>query len=102
VQLGHAPIVHVLTASHCIGEMDFPIVPIVHISKGRRNATFCHDRVRLAEKRFANQPNGNARSRRFDCGAQTSTARADYENVVLKSFIFGHALENPEVVPYAH
>ena len=54
VQLGHAPIVDVLTASHGIGEVDFPIVSIVHIREGGRNATFCHDRVRFAKERFAN------------------------------------------------
>src|SRR5437868_3520101 len=52
VQLGHAPIVHILTAAHGISEMDFPIVPIVYVGEGGGNAAFCHDGMRLAEKRF--------------------------------------------------
>ena len=36
-------------------------------------------------------PNGNAGGGRFDGGAQSGAARADHENVVLKSFIFRHA-----------
>ncbi len=53
VQLGHAPVVEVLAAAHGVGEMDAPVVAIVHVGHGGRDAAFGHDRVGLAEQRFA-------------------------------------------------
>jgi hypothetical protein len=35
--------------------MDLPIVAIVHVRQRRRDAALRHDRVRLAEKGFANK-----------------------------------------------
>ena len=90
VQLGHAPVVDVLAAAHRVGEMDFPIVAIVHIRQRRRDAAFGHDGVRFAEKRFANQPDRNARRRRFDRRAQSRAAGADDEHVVFESLVVGH------------
>ena len=60
VQLGHAPIVHVLPAAHRIGEMHLPIVAIINIGQRRCDPAFRHDRVRFAEKTFANHPDRNA------------------------------------------
>src|SRR5436190_13599225 len=42
VQLGHAPVVHVLTAAHRIREMHLPIVAIVNIGQCRGDAAFRH------------------------------------------------------------
>src|ERR1051326_1709584 len=35
VQLGHAPLVHILTAAHCIGEMHLPVVALIDIGQSR-------------------------------------------------------------------
>ena len=89
VQLGHAPVVDVLAAAHRVGEMNAPVVAVVHVAHRRRHAALGHDGVRLAEQRFADQPDLHARRRRLDGRAQTRAARADDEHVVFKSFVIG-------------
>ena len=49
VQLGHAPLIHILTAPHRVGEMHFPIVALVHIGQGGGDPTFGHHGVRFAK-----------------------------------------------------
>ena len=66
VQLGHSPLIHVLTAAHRVGEMDFPIVALVHVCERRRNPAFGHNRVCFSEQRFANKSDPNSGSRSFD------------------------------------
>ena len=56
VQFRHAPLVDVLAAAHGIGEMDLPIVAIVHIGERSGDPSLGHDRVRFAEQTFANHP----------------------------------------------
>jgi hypothetical protein len=56
VQLGHSPIIHVLTAAHGVGEMHFPIVAVIDIGERGRDAALGHHRVRFAEQAFANHP----------------------------------------------
>ena len=55
VQLGHAPVVEHLPAPHRVAEVHHPVVLGPHVSHGGRGTTFGHDRVRLAEKRLADQ-----------------------------------------------
>ena len=66
VQLGHAPVVHVLAAAHGVGEMHLPIVARVHVRQGRGDAALGHHRVGLAEQRFTNQANGQPGGRSLD------------------------------------
>ena len=87
VQLGHAPVVHVLTAAHRIGEMHLPVVAIVNIGQRRRDSAFRHHGVRFAEKAFANHADRNASRGSFDCRAQSSAAGANDQYVVLESFV---------------
>ena len=90
VQFGHAPVVDVLAAAHRVGEMDAPVVAVVHVGQRRRHAAFGHDGVRLAEQRFADQPDLDAGRRGFNGRAQARAARADDEHVVFESFVIGH------------
>jgi hypothetical protein len=66
VQFRHPPIVNVLTSAHGVREVNSPIVPVIDIREGGGHAAFSHHGVRLAEERFANQANPNAKSGRFD------------------------------------
>jgi hypothetical protein len=91
VQLGHAPLIYVLPATHRVGEMHLPIVAIIHIAQRGRDSAFGHNRMRFAEERFANESDRNSSGRCFDGRAQTGAAGADYENIVLKGFVVGHA-----------
>jgi hypothetical protein len=90
VELGHPPIVDILSAAHRIGEVDLPAVPIVDVRERRRDPAFGHYGMRLAEQTFANHPDGNAGCRCFNRGPQSRAAGADDENVVLESFVVRH------------
>src|SRR5215467_9595027 len=90
VQLGHAPVVHVLTAAHRIGEMHLPVVAIVNVGQCRCDASFRHHGVRFTEKTFANHADRNASRGSLDRRAQPSAAGTDDQYVVLESFVLGH------------
>ena len=92
VELGHPPVVHVLAAAHGVGEVHFPVVAVVHVGQRRRDAALGHDRVGLAQQRLAHEPDGDARGRGLDGGAQTGAARADHEDVVLVGLDLGHQM----------
>ncbi len=62
VQFGHAPVVQILPAAHGIGEVDAPVIAVVHIGQRRGHAAFGHHRVRFAEQRLANDADLHARS----------------------------------------
>src|SRR5438093_696921 len=59
VELGHPPIVHVLTAAHRVCEVYFPIVSLVDVGKRGSDAAFCHHCVRFPQQRFANKSDRN-------------------------------------------
>ena len=50
VQLRHPPIVDVLPAAHRVGEMDLPVVAVVHVGERGRDAALGHHGVRFAEQ----------------------------------------------------
>ena len=89
VQLRHAPVVQVLAAAHRVGEVDLPVVALVDVAHRGGHAALGHDGVRLAEQRLADEPDGDARRRRFDRGAQAGAAGADDEHVVLVGLELG-------------
>ena len=89
VQLGHAPVVHVLATAHRIGEMHLPVVAIVNIGQCCCDAAFRHHRVRFTEKTFANHADRNASRGSFDRRTQSSATGTDDQYVVLKSFVSG-------------
>jgi hypothetical protein len=87
VQLRHPPVVDVLAAPHGVREVHLPAVTVVDVPQRRRDAPFRHDGVRLAEQRFAQQPDRDAAGRRLDGGPETGAAGADHENVVFVCFV---------------
>src|SRR5262245_61754386 len=90
VQFSHAPLIHILTAAHGIGEMHPPIVAFIDVSQRCCDSALRHHCVRFAQKRFADQSNANFRSRSFNRSPQSCAAGADYENLVIKSFVLRH------------
>jgi hypothetical protein len=54
MQLSHSPIVHVLTATHRISEVHFPIVALINVGQRSGDPALGHDCVRFAKKTFAN------------------------------------------------
>ncbi len=58
VKLGHTPIVHILTATHRVGEMDLPVVAVVDIGERGRDSAFRHHRMRFAEEYLQTSPTG--------------------------------------------
>ncbi len=90
VQFGHAPVVQVLAAAHGIGEMDAPVIAVVHVGQGGGNAALGHHGVRFAEQRFTDHADVKAGGRRFYGGAQSRPARADDQNVIGIALVLGH------------
>ena len=92
VQLGHAPVVHVLAAPHRVGEVHPPAVALVDVGERRGDSALGHHGVRLAEERLAHQAHRDARCRRLDRRAQARAAGADHQHVVLVRLVpGGHA-----------
>ena len=104
VQLGHAPVVHVLAAAHRVGEVHLPAVAVVHVAQRGGDAALGHHRVRLAEERLAHEPDLDARRRRGDRRPQPGAAGADDQDVVVEGLIVSHRdrSEDPPVGPDPH
>ena len=104
VDLGHAPVVDILSAAHGVGEMDLPVVALVDIAQRGGHAALGHHRMRLAQQRLAHQANFDAGRGSFDGRSQSGTAGADDQDVMFVSLKFGHCSGNPEglVVPVMH
>jgi IS5 family transposase len=92
MQLRHSRMIQILTAAHGIGEMDAPVVAIVHVGQRGGDAALGHDRVGLAEKRLANEADLQPGPGGLDGRAQAGAARPDDEDVVLEGLVFSHGL----------
>ena len=90
VELGHPPVVEVLAAAQGVGEMDHPVVAIVHVPHRGRHPALGHDRVGLAEEGFADQADGDAAARRLDRGSKARAAGSDDQDVVIERLDVGH------------
>src|SRR5829696_4144957 len=90
VQLGHSPVVDVLSAAHRVGEMHLPVVAVVHVPHRRGHAAPGHNGVSLAEQRLAHKPDRNARRRRLDSRTQARSAGTYDKNVMFECWIISH------------
>ena len=90
MQLGHAPVVNILSAAHRVGKMHLPIVAVIDVRKRRGHSPLGHHGVRLAKQRFTDQPDLNARRRCLDRSTQTSTTGTYDEYVVFKCCVFNN------------
>ena len=55
MQFGHTEIVEVLAATHCVGEMNLPVVTVIDVGESRGDSAFSHHRVGFAEQRLADE-----------------------------------------------
>ncbi len=69
MKFGHSPVVEILASPHGVGEMDLPAVPLVNVGQSRSDAALGHDRMGFAQKRFADDADGDSGCRRFNGGA---------------------------------
>src|SRR5687767_361047 len=90
VELGHPPVVDVLPAAHCVGEMYSPIVAIIDVRESSRHSALGHHRVRFAEQRLAYKPDANARGGRLNRRAQSGTSGTDDDHVVFVCLVICH------------
>jgi hypothetical protein len=67
-----------------------PAVPVVHISHGCGYATFGHDGVCFAEKRFRDDRDLYTSARGLDGSPQTRTPGSNDQNVVLMCDVLAH------------
>ena len=63
VQFGHAPVIQILAAAHGVGEVDAPVIAVVHIGQRGRHAAFGHHGVGFAEQRLADHADLDALTR---------------------------------------
>jgi len=70
--------------------MNAPVVALVDVCQGRRDAAFCHYRMRLTQQRFTYDADGQSHGRSFDDSSQTRPARTYYEHVVPDDFVVNH------------
>src|SRR5581483_1556971 len=90
MQLCHPPIVQVLSAAHGVGKMHAPVVAIVYVPHGRRDAAFGHNCVSFAEQRFRDNRDRDPGCRSLDRRPQPSASRADYQHIMLMRDVLGH------------
>ena len=90
VEFGHPPVVDVLAAAKGIGEVNFPVVAVVDVPHRGRHASLGHDRVGLAEKGLADEPDGDAARGGFDRGAEAGATGADHQDVVVVGLQVSH------------
>src|SRR5260370_5779298 len=83
MQLRHSPIIQVLTATHGVGKVNAPAVPVVHISHRRGYATLGHDGMCFAEKRFRSDRDLYTGGRGLDGSPQTSPPGSNDQTVLL-------------------
>ena len=69
MKFGHSPIVEILASPHGVGEMDFPVVPLVNIGESCSDAALGHDRMGFAQKRFTDDADRDPGCRGFNGGA---------------------------------
>jgi hypothetical protein len=79
-----------LAAALGVREVDAPAIAVIHVTHRSSNASFGHDRVSLAQKRFRDYRDLRARDGSFYGGPQTCASRADYQDIVLVLDVFGH------------
>jgi hypothetical protein len=48
MQLRHSPLIHVLPTAHGIGEVHFPVVPLIDVRERCGNPALRHNGVRFA------------------------------------------------------
>src|SRR6266581_4334170 len=60
VDLNHSPLIDILSATHCIGKVNPPVIAVVHVSEGSGYAAFGHDRVGFTEQRLTHKTNRNS------------------------------------------
>ena len=102
MDLGHLGVAQVLAATQGVGDVDLPVVPLVHVADRGRHAALGHHRMRLAEQRLADHAAGGARGRDFDRGAQSGAARADHQHVVLAGCLFHQTSLKSVQMPIEH
>ena len=91
MELGHARVVEHPPAHHRVAEVGLPRVTVIDVGERRRDAALGHDRVGLAQQRFAGDAHRRSCLSRGDGGAEAGPAGPDDEDVVLMGLDGRHA-----------
>jgi len=101
------------------GEVDLPVVAVVHVGQRRGDAALGHNGVGFAEERLADKADGDAERGRLDGGPEAGATGADDNDIVflcLKVHVVEcllnkpnrcnrlgfYFLNDPEIVPHVH
>jgi hypothetical protein len=86
----HSPVAQILAATHRVGKVNSPVIPVIYISHRGGDATLGHDRVCLAQEGLRNESHLYAGGRSLNRSAQASAPRANDKNIVFVGDVFGH------------
>jgi hypothetical protein len=86
----HSPVTQILAAAHRVGKVNAPVIAVIGVRERGGDASFSHNRVRLAQKRFRDHRYLHTRRRGFDGGAQTGASCANHEHIVFMLNVLGH------------
>src|SRR6266487_1663523 len=87
MQFRHSPVVDVLSTTHGVSKMYFPVITFVNITQCSRNSSFSHYGVGFPKKRFADQTDRNAVCRCFNSSTKTGTTSTDHKYIVVISIV---------------
>jgi hypothetical protein len=90
MKLCHTIVVHVLAASHGVGEMNFPVVRIINGAERGGDTAFGHYGVSFTKKGFTYESDFDAGCRCFYCRSKSGSAGTNDQNIVFEFLIFGH------------
>jgi hypothetical protein len=86
----HSPVAKILAATHRVGKVNSPVIPVIYISHRGGYAALGHDRVCLAQEGFRNESHLYSGRRSLNRSAQASAPRTNNKNIVFVGDVFGH------------
>ncbi len=99
MQLGHAPVVEILAAAHGVGEVDFPVVPVIHVRHCRGDSALRHHGVGLAQERLADHADLDTRRRGFDRRAEAGPSGTDHQDIVVEGLVLHQKILQSVQIP---
>ena len=99
MQLGHAPVVEILPAAHGVGEVDPPVVPVIHVRHRRGDSALRHHGVGFAQERLADHADLHARRGGFDRGPEAGPSCTDHQDIMVERLVLHQKILQSVQIP---
>ena len=99
MQLGHAPVVEILPAAHGVGEVDAPVVPVIHVRHRRGDPALRHHGVGFAQERLADHAHLHARGSGFDRRAEAGPSCTDHQDIMVERLVLHQKILQSVQIP---